>query len=57
MFHTYSAYTRGAEQLFMPFNFLDFAPKGRNEAGTMSWVRLHDEYDSVEDATCCRKAG
>jgi predicted dithiol-disulfide oxidoreductase (DUF899 family) len=26
-------------------NWLDLVPKGRNEsAGTMSWVRLHDEY-------------
>jgi len=47
VFHTYSAFTRGTEQLFTPFNFLDFAPKGRNETeGTMSWVRLHDDYDA-----------
>ena len=27
------------------FNWLDLAPKGRNEAGgTMAWVRLHDRY-------------
>jgi predicted dithiol-disulfide oxidoreductase (DUF899 family) len=27
------------------FNWLDLAPKGRNEnSSTMSWVRLHDEY-------------
>jgi predicted dithiol-disulfide oxidoreductase (DUF899 family) len=26
-------------------NWLDLVPKGRNEsAGTMGWVRLHDEY-------------
>ncbi|MGP1396771.1 MAG: DUF899 domain-containing protein [Inquilinaceae bacterium] len=56
VFHTYSAYTRGTEQLFTPFNFLDFVPKGRNEAeGTMSWVRLRDEYDDApaEAAACC----
>jgi len=54
VFHTYSVYTRGCESLFTPFNFLDFAPKGRNEDGTMSWVRLHDEYDSgpASDACC-----
>jgi predicted dithiol-disulfide oxidoreductase (DUF899 family) len=47
VFHTYSAYTRGTDQLFTPFNFLDLTPKGRNETeGTMSWVRLHDEYDA-----------
>jgi predicted dithiol-disulfide oxidoreductase (DUF899 family) len=44
VFHTYSAYSRGMETLFAPFAFLDLVPKGRNEAGTMSWLRLHDEY-------------
>lgn len=54
VFHTYSAYTRGTEALFTPFNFLDFAPKGRNEDGSMSWVRLHDEYDtSTTSSACC----
>jgi predicted dithiol-disulfide oxidoreductase (DUF899 family) len=45
IFHTYSTYHRGAELLMGALNWLDLAPKGRNEsAGTMSWVRLHDEY-------------
>lgn len=42
--HAYSTYHRGTELLMGAFNWLDLAPKGRNEAGTMSWVRLHDEY-------------
>lgn len=38
-------YHRGTEQLMGAFNWLDLTPKGRNETGgTMSWVRLHDEY-------------
>lgn len=45
IFHTYSTYHRGVELLVGAFNWLDLVPKGRNEAGgTMSWVRLHDEY-------------
>lgn len=45
VFHTYSTYHRGTELLMGAFNWLDLAPKGRNETGgTMSWVRLHDEY-------------
>jgi predicted dithiol-disulfide oxidoreductase (DUF899 family) len=45
VFHTYSTYHRGAELLIGAFNWLDLTPKGRNETGgTMSWVRLHDEY-------------
>ena len=43
--HTYSTYHRGTELLMGAFNWLDLAPKGRNEAeGTMAWVRLHDQY-------------
>ena len=45
IFHTYSTYHRGTELLMGAFNWLDLTPKGRNEAGgTMSWLRLHDEY-------------
>lgn len=45
VFHTYSTYHRGTELLMGAFNWLDLAPKGRNETdGIMSWVRLHDEY-------------
>jgi predicted dithiol-disulfide oxidoreductase (DUF899 family) len=46
IFHTYSTYHRGVELLAGALNWLDLAPKGRNEGdGTMSWVRLHDEYE------------
>lgn len=49
IFHTYSTYHRGTELLMGAFNWLDLTPKGRNEtAGTMSWVRLHDEYPQSE---------
>ncbi|RNF34979.1 DUF899 domain-containing protein [Paracoccus methylarcula] len=45
IFHSYSTYQRGTELLMGAFNWLDMAPRGRNETGgTMSWVRLHDEY-------------
>jgi predicted dithiol-disulfide oxidoreductase (DUF899 family) len=45
IFHTYSTYHRGAELLMGAFNWLDLVPKGRDEdAGTMNWVRRHDEY-------------
>jgi predicted dithiol-disulfide oxidoreductase (DUF899 family) len=45
IFHSYSTYHRGAELLMGAFNWLDLVPSGRNEsAGTMSWLRLHDEY-------------
>jgi predicted dithiol-disulfide oxidoreductase (DUF899 family) len=45
IFHTYSTYHRGTELLMGAFNWLDLAPKGRNEVGDiMSWLKLHDQY-------------
>jgi predicted dithiol-disulfide oxidoreductase (DUF899 family) len=49
IFHTYSTYHRDTELLMGAFNWLDLTPRGRNETGgTMSWVRLHDEYPKSE---------
>jgi len=48
VFHTYSSYARGLDILVGTYNFLDVAPKGRDEAGlkhTMAWVRHHDKYE------------
>lgn len=53
IFHTYSSYARGSEQLVGAIQFLDMTPKGRNETSTMSWVRLHDEYDTAGNGACC----
>ena len=44
VFHTYSTYARGLEDLVGTLMLLDRAPKGRNENGTMDFVRRHDEY-------------
>src|SRR5262245_30978330 len=46
--HTYSSYARGLDMLVGTYNFLDMAPKGRDEDAlpwTMAWVRRHDEYE------------
>ena len=43
VYHTYSAYARGVDGLWGMYQWLDRAPKGRNEAGF--WWRRHDEYD------------
>lgn len=57
VFHTYSTYSRGTELMFTPFAFLDLAPKGRNEGeGVMSWLRLHDEYETASAKACCHAA-
>jgi predicted dithiol-disulfide oxidoreductase (DUF899 family) len=42
VFHTYSTYARGLDSLWGMYQWLDRAPKGRNEAGV--WWRRHDEY-------------
>ncbi|WP_159997646.1 thioredoxin family protein [Roseomonas sp. 18066] len=44
VFHTYSTYARGLEELLGTFMLMDRTPRGRNEQGTMDWVRRHDEY-------------
>jgi predicted dithiol-disulfide oxidoreductase (DUF899 family) len=41
-YHTYSAYSRGVDGLWGMYQWLDRAPKGRNESGL--WFRRHDEY-------------
>jgi predicted dithiol-disulfide oxidoreductase (DUF899 family) len=42
VYHTYSAYARGLDGLWGMYQWLDRAPKGRNEPGF--WFRRHDEY-------------
>jgi predicted dithiol-disulfide oxidoreductase (DUF899 family) len=42
IYHTYSAYSRGVDGLWAMYQWLDRAPKGRNE--TDLWWRRHDEY-------------
>jgi predicted dithiol-disulfide oxidoreductase (DUF899 family) len=43
VYHTYSTYSRGLDGLWGMYQWLDRAPKGRNETGM--WWRRHDEYD------------
>ena len=43
VYHTYSAYARGLDGLWGAYQWLDRAPKGRNEPDF--WWRRHDEYD------------
>jgi predicted dithiol-disulfide oxidoreductase (DUF899 family) len=62
IFHTYSAFARGVEELLGVYGLLDLTPKGRDEAGLpfpMAWVRHHDRYEgAVQPAkaaagSCC----
>jgi predicted dithiol-disulfide oxidoreductase (DUF899 family) len=46
--HAYSAYARGLEGLWGMYQWLDRAPRGRNELrtldGPLNWYRRRDEY-------------
>jgi len=61
VFHTYSCYARGDEDVLGTYFFLDRTPKGREENGPhhnlMDWVRHHDRYEAAPDAACCHGSG
>jgi predicted dithiol-disulfide oxidoreductase (DUF899 family) len=56
VYHNYSAYARGLDGLWGMYQWLDRAPKGRNETGI--WWRRHDEYKPMQNNTgsCCQTA-
>ncbi|WP_109484131.1 DUF899 domain-containing protein [Paraburkholderia sp. C35] len=43
VYHAYSTYARGVDGVWGMYQWLDRAPKGRNERGV--WWRRHDEYE------------
>jgi predicted dithiol-disulfide oxidoreductase (DUF899 family) len=43
VYHAYSGYSRAVDGLWGMYQWLDRAPKGRNETG--AWWRRHDEYN------------
>jgi predicted dithiol-disulfide oxidoreductase (DUF899 family) len=49
IFHTYSSYGRGNEEVLGAYMYLDITPKGRAEDGPnhnlTDWVRHHDRYE------------
>ena len=48
VYHTYSTYARGLDGLWGSYQWLDRAPKGRNETGV--WWRHHDRYGDARAA-------
>ena len=52
IFHTYSAYARGTEDVLVTYWCLDMTPKGRDEdeRSMMGWMRHHDRYDDAPKA-------
>lgn len=43
VYHAYSAFTRGLDAVWGMYQWLDRAPKGRDDGSGM-WFRRHDEY-------------
>jgi len=56
VYHAYSTYARGLDVLWGLYQWLDRAPKGRNEKGV--WLRRHDEYEPLPQkaGSCCHAA-
>lgn len=56
VYHTYSTFSRGLDGLWSMYQWLDRAPKGRNERGV--WWRRHDEYEPLAQlaGSCCHTA-
>jgi predicted dithiol-disulfide oxidoreductase (DUF899 family) len=53
VYHTYSTYARGLDSLWGAYQWLDRAPRGRNEAKGF-WWRRHDEYEKEStNHECC----
>jgi predicted dithiol-disulfide oxidoreductase (DUF899 family) len=54
VYHTYSTYGRGLDILMGTYHLLDLVPKGRDETNPdmpMEWIRYHDSYDHVAEAS------
>lgn len=47
VYHTYSTYARGLDQIWSMYQWLDRAPLGRNEQGI--WWKRHDEYGAARN--------
>jgi len=58
VYHTYSTYARGLDGLWGMYQWLDRAPKGRNETEAGIWWRRHDEYEPLPQnaGSCCHAA-
>lgn len=56
VYHTYSTFARGLDGLWGMYQWLDRAPKGRNETGI--WWRHHDQYEpaSGQAGACCHNS-
>ena len=47
VYHTYSCYSRGLDNMNVAYQYLDLLPKGRDEGDlphAMAWVQRHDQY-------------
>ena len=48
IYHTYSRYGRGCEDVMTAYDLLDYVPSGRSETYGMDWLRLKDRYEGAD---------
>lgn len=48
IFHTYSTFARGLDELIGTNHYLDITPRGRNESAYPDWPRRRDEYETAQ---------
>src|SRR3981189_3152731 len=56
IFHTYSSYARGPEELIGTLMILDRPPKGRKEGTIMISSGRHDEYETAKPRAAAAKS-
>jgi predicted dithiol-disulfide oxidoreductase (DUF899 family) len=58
VYHTYSTYARGLDALWGMYQWLDRAPRGRNEDDIGIWWKRNDEYGTAREksGSCCHAA-
>ncbi len=54
VYHTYSTYSRGLDELLDANHYLDLTPLGRGEEDPAVWPKYHDRYEDSAAASCCK---
>jgi len=53
VFHTYSTYARGLDEILDANHYLDLTPNGRGDEDPEQWPKFHDRYEGGDGKSCC----
>lgn len=53
VYHTYSTYSRGLDEILDANHYLDLTPNGRGEENPDVWPKYHDRYEKGDSKSCC----